>query len=226
MSQYAFAPFQAALPIVGETALYPVRRILCIARNYAAHAREMGQDPTREPPFFFDKATTALVPGGGAVAYPPATANLHHEIEMVVALGATLRNATPEQAAKAVFGYGVGIDFTRRDLQAKLKDKGHPWDVAKSFAGAAPVTALVRPGKAVEAGAITLAVNGQLRQKGDLSDMIWKVPEILAQLSQLDEIGPGDLVFTGTPDGVGPVARGDVLEGTVEGVGTLSVTIV
>lgn len=214
-----------ALPVIGEDALYPVRRIFCVARNYAGHAREMGQDPDREPPFYFTKAAHALVPGGGPVTYAPATADLHHELELVVALGAPLFQATPDQAARALFGYGVGLDLTRRDVQAELKAKGRPWDLAKSFEQSAPISALRRAQGVLSKGSITLEINGEPRQTGDLDEMIWPIPELLANLSRYYTLGPGDLVFTGTPEGVGPVRPGDRLIGRVEGVGELDVTI-
>ncbi|MBI5162828.1 MAG: fumarylacetoacetate hydrolase family protein [Magnetospirillum sp.] len=215
-----------ALPVIGEEALYPVRRIFCVGRNYAGHAREMGSDPSREPPFYFTKAADCLVPGGGDVPYPPATANLHHEVELVIALARPLFRAAPEQAGSALFGLAVGLDLTRRDLQFAARDKGRPWDLGKSFEHAAPVSALLRAATAPEAGAVTLTVNGEIRQKGDLADMIWPVPELLAHLSHYYRLGPGDLVFTGTPEGVGPLSPGDRLSGGIAGVGELAVTIV
>lgn len=221
--------FELALPTVavkGETARYPVRRVFCVGRNYAGHAREMGGDPNREAPFYFTKPADALVPGGGDIPYPPGTANLHHEVELVVALSAPIHKGTPEQAAGVIFGYGVGLDMTRRDLQFAARDKGRPWCLGKSFEFSAPISELVRGHAPMLAGRVTLAVNGQLRQQGDLNEMIWSVPEVIAHLSQYYHLGPGDLIFTGTPEGVGPVVPGDVLRGEVEGVGTLDVRIV
>lgn len=220
-----FALPQPAVPVAGEDALYPVRRVFCVGRNYAAHAREMGSDPNREPPFYFSKSADALVPGGGALPYPPATANLHHEIELVVAIGAPVFQATQEQAAAAIFGHAVGLDMTRRDLQFAARDKGRPWDLGKSFEFSAPISAIVRGTKPILAGAVTLEVNGEIRQRGDVADMIWSVPEVIAHLSQYYHLTPGDLIFTGTPDGVSPVLPGDRLAGRVEGVGELTVTI-
>lgn len=220
-----FALPQPAVPVAGEDALYPVRRVFCVGRNYAAHAREMGSDPSREPPFYFSKSPDALVPGGGAIPYPPATANLHHEIELVVALGAAVFQASPEEAAKAIFGHAIGLDMTRRDLQFAARDKGRPWDLGKSFEFSAPITPIVRGSTAILAGAITLEVNGEIRQRGDVSDMIWSIPEVIAHLSQYYHLSPGDLIFTGTPDGVSPVRPGDHLLGRVAGLGELSVTI-
>jgi len=215
-----------AIPVAGEGSVYPVRRIFCVARNYAGHAREMGADPSREPPFFFTKSPDCLVPGGGAIPYPPATGNLHHEVELVVALGRPLFRAEPAAAAEAVLGQAVGLDLTRRDLQLEARDKGRPWDFGKSFEASAPVSPLVRTTRPLERGAITLEVNGTLRQSGDLADMIWSVPEILAHLSQYYHLGPGDLVFTGTPEGVGPLRPGDRLCARIPGLAELSATIV
>lgn len=225
MSPTLFELPRPAVPVEGESALYPVRRVFCVGRNYAGHAREMGSDPNREPPFYFTKAPDALVPGGGGIPYPPATANLHHEIELVVALGADIFQASPEAAAKAVFGHAVGLDMTRRDLQFAARDKGRPWDLGKSFEFSAPIGAIVRGTRPVLSGAVTLEVNGEIRQKGDVSDMIWSVPEVIAHLSQYYHLGLGDLIFTGTPEGVGPVSPGDRLLGRVQGVGDLAVTI-
>ncbi|WP_068434035.1 fumarylacetoacetate hydrolase family protein [Magnetospirillum sp. XM-1] len=220
--------FELALPAVavkGEAALYPVRRVFCVGRNYAGHAREMGSDPNREPPFYFTKPADALVPGGGAIPYPPGTANLHHEVELVVALSAPVYKCTPDEARSAVFGHAVGLDMTRRDLQFAARDKGRPWCLGKAFEFSAPISALVRADQPKLAGRITLEVNGQLRQSGDINEMIWSVPEVIAHLSQYYHLGPGDLIFTGTPEGVGPVVPGDVLRGVIDGVGELEVTI-
>lgn len=223
----------ATLPIAGGEQRFPVRRIFCVGRNYADHAREMGaldQAEGREPPFFFTKPGDAVVSGVDeiSVAYPPATENLHHEIEMVVALGAGGANVAVDSANGLIFGYTVGIDLTRRDMQAKAKEKAHPWDMSKGFdqsavAGAiCPATQSGHP----TAGRIWLTVNGQLRQEGDLAAMMWKVPEVVANLSTLVRLEAGDLIYTGTPAGVGPLLRGDVLEGGVEGIGTLRARIV
>ncbi len=214
-----------AVPVLGEDSVYPVRRIFCVGRNYAGHAREMGSDPSREAPFYFTKAASSLVPGGGAIPYAPATANLHHEIELVVAVGAPLFRASADEAAKAVFGHAVGLDLTRRDLQFAARDKGRPWDLGKSFEYSAPISPLVRSAAPILAGAVTLTINGELRQQGNVDDMIWSVPEVLAHLSHYYHLGLGDLVFTGTPEGVGPLSPGDHLLGRIEGVGELAVTI-
>ena len=219
---------QPVLPVNGSPALFPVRRVFCVARNYAAHAREMGQDPEREPPFFFSKPADALVANGTPVPYPPRTANLHHEIELVVALGTGGRNIPVENALAHVFGYAVGNDLTRRDLQFEAREQRRPWDVSKGFDGSAPVSAL-RPATEMghlERGAIWLEVNGEQRQRADLSEMIWSVPEIITELSTYFELRPGDLVFTGTPEGVGPLQPGDSLVGGVDGLETLRTTIV
>lgn len=216
---------QPTVPVAGEDALYPVRRVFCVGRNYAAHAREMGSDPNREPPFYFTKSPDALVPGGGAIPYPPATANLHHEVELVVAIGAPVFQASPEAAAKAVFGHAIGLDMTRRDLQFAARDKGRPWDLGKSFEFSAPITPILRSAEPVRAGEITLEVNGEVRQRGDIADMIWSVPEVIAHLSQYYHLAPGDLIFTGTPEGVSPVRPGDRLVGRIAGLADLDVTI-
>jgi len=221
-------PERPSLAVAGGSALFPVRRIYCVGRNYADHAREMGHDPTREPPFFFMKPADAVLADGMPVPYPPGTANLHHEVELVVALGRQGRSVEPADALDLVFGYAVGNDLTRRDLQAAAKAKGQPWEVAKGFDHSAPISALKpaldigHPAK----GAITLAVNGQMRQQGDLADMTWSVPEIIAHLSRLFVLMPGDLIFTGTPAGVGPVGPGDVMEAAIEGVGSLTTKVV
>lgn len=215
------------VPIHGSDRLFPVRRIYCVGRNYAAHAREMGSDPERESPFYFMKPADAVVPGGGTLPYPPRTADLHHEIELVVALGKGGRNVPVADALSLVFGYAVGIDLTRRDLQAEAKRLGRPWDAGKGFDSSAPVSA-IRPAAEIghpRSGRIWLEVNGELRQDGDLGQLIWKVDEALAELSTLFTLAPGDLVFTGTPAGVGPLARGDRLHGGVEGVAEIRVEI-
>ena len=216
-----------SLAVEGETGRFPVRRIYCVGRNYAEHTREMGGDPTREPPFFFTKPADAVVPDGTAVPYPPATANLHHEVELVAAIGSAGAEIAPEDANAHIYGYAVGIDLTRRDLQQVSKDRRWPWDTAKGFDHGAPcgkIAPAARIGHPVT-GPITLEVDGEERQRGDLSDMIWSVPEIVGHLSRLFTLQPGDLIYTGTPSGVGPVSPGERLQGRIEGVGTLSVTI-
>jgi len=219
-------PLPTLIPTAtGET--FPVRRVYCIGRNYAEHAREMGANPEREPPFFFAKPADALLAGDLDLPYPPATGELHHEVELVVALGRGGSDIPAETALDHVWGYGVGLDMTRRDLQAEAKKAGRPWDMAKGFDHSAPIGLLV-PAERLPAphkGAITLAVNGSIRQQGDLADMIWSVAESIAALSRLVRLAPGDLIFTGTPAGVGAVGRGDVLEGAIEGVGTVRTRI-
>jgi len=226
MSQFVFdPPASPAVPVEGEAAAFPVRRILCVGRNYAAHRREMGGDD-RDPPFFFAKPADAIVPPGGAVPYPPATSNLHHEIELVVALGAGGAEVSVERALELVFGYAVGVDLTRRDLQAAARDKGQPWESAKGFDAAAPVSAIRRWAGAPPAGRIRLSVNGQSRQDATVDAMIWSVAEIIAEASKLWRLEAGDLIFTGTPEGVGPLVRGDRIDGEVEGVGRLAFEVV
>ena len=216
MTQYA-VPIrpQPTVPVQGSDRPFPVRRILCVGRNYAAHRREMGGDD-RDPPFFFSKPADAVVPPGADLPYPSATSDLHHEIELVVALG----------EGGSIFGYAVGVDLTRRDLQNGFKAKGQPWDAAKGFDASAPVSAIVPAIGIVPRGRITLGVNGETRQDGQVADMIWSVEEILVEAGKLWKLEAGDLVFTGTPEGVGPLARGDRVEGSVEGVGSLSFRIV
>jgi fumarylpyruvate hydrolase len=222
---FAFPPpAPAAVAIVGRSERFPVHRIYCVGRNYAAHAREMGKDPEREPPFFFAKPADAVVANGTALPYPTRTADLHHEIELVVAIGKGGANIDPARALEHVFGYAVGLDLTRRDLQAEAKDKGRPWDTAKGFDRSAPITAITA-GAELHDGKIWLKVNGTLRQQGRLADMIWSVPEIIAELSTLFELAPGDLIFTGTPAGVAALRPGDRLEGGVDGLETLTVSL-
>lgn len=217
---------QPTVPVAGGDP-FPVRRIYCVGRNYAAHAREMGADPDREPPFFFMKPADAIVADGTAIPYPPKTANLHHEIELVVAIGTGGRDIPVERALDHVYGYGVGLDMTRRDLQNAAKKEGKPWDMGKGFDQSAPCGTLRRAADIghPDKGSVTLSVNGDLRQKGDLADLIWSVSETISYLSGLVELQPGDLIYTGTPEGVGPVVAGDRLEGAVEGVGSIAVTI-
>jgi len=215
-----------ALPVAESNQTFPVGRIYCVGRNYAEHAREMGHDPEREPPFFFMKPADAIVQNGATLPYPQATKDLHHEIEMVVAIGRDGADIPVAQALDHVFGYGVGLDMTRRDLQGEAKKMGRPWEMGKAFDNSAPCTALKtaamvgHPAK----GAIWLKVNGAVKQKGDLSEMIWNVPEVISYLSRLITLRAGDLIMSGTPAGVGPVKAGDKLEGHVDGVGDLTVT--
>ncbi len=220
-------PPQAAVAVRGMSARYAVSRIFCVGRNYAAHAREMGSDPDREPPFFFCKPASALVASGSTIPYAPGTSSFHYEMELVIALGAPVFKATPEQAAASIWGYAAGLDMTRRDLQNAAKATGRPWDFGKAFEQSAVITELIPAAEIGHpaAGAITLAVNGVEKQRGDLSDMIWSTAEVVANLSQYYHLGPGDLIYTGTPDGVGPVQVGDQLEGGIEGVARLALTI-
>ncbi|WP_022903653.1 fumarylacetoacetate hydrolase family protein [Curtobacterium sp. B8] len=206
---------------------FPVRRVFCVGRNYAAHAREMGHDPDREPPFFFTKPADAVVTDDADTPYPPLTGQLEHEVELVVAIGAPAVDVPVADALDVVWGYGVGLDLTRRDLQAEAKRLGRPWDAAKGFDASAPVGTLV-PAAGVDptSGAVELHVGGALRQSGDLADQIWSVAETIAELSRSVRLAPGDLLMTGTPDGVGPLVRGDVVEGQIAGVGTVRTRIV
>lgn len=225
MTDFVFAPpAPAAVPVEGEAAAFPVRRILCVGRNYAAHRREMGGDD-RDPPFFFAKPADAVVAPGGSVPYPSRTANLHHEIELVVALKGGGSDVPPEAALDLVYGYAVGVDLTRRDLQNAAKDKGQPWDASKGFDASAPISAIRKWEGAPPQGRIALTVNGEARQHAVVSDMIWNVAEIIAEASKLWTLAPGDLIFTGTPEGVGAIKAGDRVEGLVEGVGEIAFTV-
>ena len=214
-----------SLSVEGSDARFPVGRIYCVGRNYADHAREMGHDPDREPPFFFMKAANSVVESGATIAYPVGTKDVHHEIEMVVAISKGGKNIPVEKALEHVWGYAVGLDMTRRDIQGEAKKMGRPWEMGKSFDESAPISAL-RPASKIghpAKGAIWLKVNGQIKQQGDLAMQIWSVPEQINYLSNLITLQPGDLIFSGTPAGVGPVKAGDKLEGHVDGVGELLV---
>ncbi|AHL77519.1 5-carboxymethyl-2-hydroxymuconate isomerase [Stutzerimonas stutzeri] len=226
-NDYLFTPSIPSLAIADSDQRFPVRRVYCVGRNYAEHAREMGHDPDREPPFFFTKHPDSLLPDGSVFPYPTGTESVHHEIEMVVAIGRGGADIPVEQALEHVYGYAVGLDMTRRDLQAEAKKMGRPWAVAKSFDHAAPCSALVpaeKIGHPTE-GRIWLEINGETRQEGDLAELIWSVPEVVAYLSRLFVLEPGDLIMTGTPAGVGPVQRGEHLSGGVQGIGTLDITV-
>jgi fumarylpyruvate hydrolase len=220
---------QPTVPVAGG-GLFPVRRIYCVGRNYAEHAREMGHSD-REPPFFFMKPADAVVPVAdgetGVIDYPSLTKDLHHEIELVVAIGIGGANIAVADAPQHIWGYAIGLDMTRRDLQGEMKKQGRPWCIGKGFDQAAPIGPIHPKSEMGELskGAITLAVNGQPRQKGDLSDLTWNIAETIAHLSAAWTLQPGDLVFTGTPAGVGAVQRGDVMEGAIEGLGTLRVRV-
>jgi fumarylpyruvate hydrolase len=225
---YLFDPGPTpSLPIAGRSERFPVRHIFCVGRNYEAHAREMGKDPQRDPPFFFTKPADALVPGGGPTEYPPMTDNYHHEIELVVAIGSPGRDIAAEHALDHVYGYAVGLDMTRRDLQLAARDQGRPWDFGKAFEQSAPIGAIHAAAEHGHRsrGAIWLKVNGELRQRADLGDLIWSVPEQIAYLSRYYTLRAGDLIMTGTPAGVAPVVPGDELLGYIEGLGELAVTI-
>lgn len=226
MTTYAFPPHALpTVPVEGSDAVFPVRRILCVGRNYAAHRREMGGDE-RDPPFFFAKPADAIAPLRGEIPYPPATNDLHHEIELVVALKAGGADLTPEQALNCVFGYAVGVDLTRRDLQGAAKAKGQPWEAGKAFDASAPTSAIRVMGEPTLEAAITLSVNGTERQRGQIGDMIWNIAEVIAKASTLWTLAAGDLIFTGTPEGVAAIARGDKVVGEIDGVGRLEFTLV
>lgn len=214
--------------IAGTPARFPVHRIYCVGRNYAAHAREMGTDPDREPPFFFMKPSDVVVAHEKEVPYPAETQSFHHEIEMVVAIGKEASHISMEGARDVIYGYAVGNDLTRRDLQTAAKKTGRPWETGKAFEQSALLGSIHPVEKVghIEQGEISLKINGELRQKGDIRDLIWNVPEVIVELSRLFRLMPGDLIYTGTPDGVGPMERGDELEGYVEGLGVLKNTIV
>lgn len=222
------APPTPSLAVEGSQARFPVHRIFCVGRNYAEHAREMGGDPDREPPFFFMKPADAIVADGNDFPYPAQTSDVHHEMELVVAIGKGGANIAAESALGSVYGYAAGLDMTRRDLQAAAKKLGRPWDTAKGFDHAAPC-GRIAPAASIghpTTGAIWLKVNGEFRQRSDISQLIWRIPEVIAYLSTLFTLAPGDLIYTGTPAGVGAVQRGDVLEGGVDGVGTLQLKVV
>ena len=232
MSLYAFPPEpQVAVPVAGRDTLFPVRRLYCVGRNYAAHAREMGFDPDREPPFFFCKPDNSIVvasPGQTVeFPYPPQSGNVHHEIELVVAIGRGGRDIPVEQALDHVFGYAVGLDMTRRDLQIKSREMGRPWDFGKDFENSAVMSPLVPAAEIGHPaqGRIQLSVNGQIKQDSDIKELIWSVPEVIANLSEYYHLQPGDLIYTGTPEGVGAVQPGDVITGKIDGVGEIALTI-
>ncbi len=226
-ASYIFQPnAPTSLAVAGTAARFPVRRVYCVGRNYAEHAREMGHDPDREPPFFFSKPADAVVASGAVLDFPPMTDDLHHEVELVVALGRGGADIPEDSALEHVFGYAVGLDMTRRDVQAEAKRLARPWDLAKGFDSSAPLGE-VRPATEIghpRRGAIELRVNGEVRQSGDLAQQIWQVPEVIAFLSRYVRLAPGDLIMTGTPAGVTRVMPGDELVGRVEGVGEVRVT--
>jgi fumarylpyruvate hydrolase len=227
VTAFVFPPApQSYLEVEGGAARFPVRRVWCVGRNYLAHVREMGNDE-REPPFFFSKQPDMVVPGGGTIRYPALTKDFQHEVELVVALKSGGRGVAVSQAMDCVFGYAVGIDLTRRDQQSAAKAKGKPWEIAKSFEQSAPCGALMPAGQAgdIAQAVITLTVNGAPRQSSSLAHMIWSVAEIVAHLSEQVDIAGGDIIFTGTPEGVAPVVAGDRLEAVIAGLAPLSVTI-
>ena len=228
MTEYVFEPAPTVSVPTDDGRFFPVRRIFCVGRNYAAHALEMGGSPDREPPFFFTKPADAVVTGGADAAYPPATADLHHEMELVVAIGRGGSDIAEADALAHVWGYAAGIDLTRRDLQAEAKKAGRPWDMAKGFDQSAPIGAIA-PASRIghpSSGRIALSADGEPRQSSDISLMIWSMPEIVAHLSRLVRLEAGDLIFTGTPEGVAAVKPGQLLEGSIEDVGTVTARIV
>jgi fumarylpyruvate hydrolase len=229
MSAFVFdPPATPSVPVEGQAARFPVRRIYCVGRNYWAHRKEMGGGGAddRDPPFFFAKPADAIRPEGAEIPYPSETHNFHHEIELVVAIGREGNGVSPDKALDLVFGYAVGVDLTRRDLQAAYRDKGQPWDAAKGFDASAPISAIKPWTGGPPQGRIWLTVNGEARQDATVADMIWSVAEVISEASKLWRLAPGDLIYTGTPEGVGPLGRGDRVEGGVDGVGQLSFRIV
>ena len=227
MTDYAFPPPATPSAAISASAQrFPIHRVYCVGRNYAEHVREMGGDTEREPPVFFTKPPDAVMANAATIPYPSRTSNLHHEIELVIAIGRGGRDIHKDRALEHVFGYAVGNDLTRRDLQAASKKSGLPWDTSKGFDCSAPLTAIrpVSHGQ-VSKGRIWLSVNGQLRQESDIAEMIWSVPEVIAELSTLFALEPGDLIFTGTPSGVGALQRGDRIEGGIDGLEVLRNTI-
>jgi len=228
MSEFVIAPVETpSLAVEGTSSRFPIRRVFCVGRNYSEHAREMGHDPDREPPFFFMKPADAVVAAQGSIAYPPLTQDLHHEVELVVAIGKGGVDIAPQDALDHVWGYAVGLDLTRRDLQGLAKKAGRPWEWGKAFDQSAPATPLVPVSRIghPEKGLIWLDVNGAERQRGDLADQIWSVKEVIAYISQSVALKAGDLIYTGTPAGVGALQPGDALTGGVEGIGEFSLTI-
>ncbi|RYX95996.1 MAG: FAA hydrolase family protein [Comamonadaceae bacterium] len=228
--QFAIAPAPVtSLTVAGIAPRFPVNRIFCVGRNYAAHAREMGKDPDRDPPFFFMKPANAAVDAASpvSISYPPKTANFHHEIELVVAICKGGKNIPVASALEHVFGYATGLDMTRRDLQLDARDKGRPWEFGKSFARSAPIGAIspVSVSGHLSAGAISVTVNGQPRQSSDISKLIWSVAESIAYLSEYETLEPGDLIMTGTPEGVNAVVAGDVMQGDIAGLGSITVSV-
>lgn len=232
MAYVVTAPPVVGVPVVGSSDTFPVRRVYCVGRNYAAHAREMGFDPDREPPFFFCKPADAVRPVAYGetleIPYPAETSNYHYEIELVAAIGKSGSNISVEDALSHVWGYAVGLDMTRRDLQMKMREMGRPWELGKAFDDSAPIGPM-HPAAAtghLEKAAISLLVNGQAKQTSSLDKLIWSVAETISYLSKYFRLEEGDLIYTGTPEGVGPVVKGDLMEGSVEGLGTIAVKVV
>lgn len=228
MSEFVIdSPPIPTIPVVGTDAVFPVRRVYCIGRNYAAHAIEMGHDPDREPPFFFQKNPNNL-DASGEFPYPPHSSDVHHEVEMLVALKSGGANIPVDRALDHVYGYGLSLDMTRRDLQGEQKKMGRPWEIGKAFERSGPVGPL-HPASKIghpDQGAVTLTVNGEIRQQGDLNQMIWKVPEMISYLSEYFDLAAGDVIMSGTPSGVAAVQKGDVLEMSVDGLGAMQVKVV
>lgn len=228
MSELLFpAPPVVSVPVRGQSGRVPIRRIFCVGRNYEAHAREMGAAVDREAPFYFTKAAEHYVASGATVPYPPGTSNYHYELELVAVIGAPAFRVSPDRALDCVFGYACGLDMTRRDLQSAAKDQRRPWDLGKDVEQSAVLSEIV-PSAEIghpSAGRIELRVNGEIKQNADISELIHKVPEVLAHLSGFYHLRPGDLIYTGTPEGVGPVKPGDVLEGAIDSVGTIMLTL-
>jgi fumarylpyruvate hydrolase len=228
MTEFVFAPpAPVHLAIAGESARFPIRRIFCVGRNYEAHAREMNMPASRDAPIYFTKAAQHCVPSGSTVAYPPRTENYHHEMELVIAIGAEAFQRTRDNALACVFGYACGLDMTRRDLQVAAREQGNPWDLGKDFEGAAVISPIVPAAKCghLSRGRIELSVNGVLRQSSDIGLMIHNAAAIIADLSSYYRLLPGDVIFTGTPEGVGPVRPGDRIEGRIEGLGEIALLI-
>ena len=229
MTSYAVPPMEIpAVPIAGSDEVFPVRRIYCVGRNYAEHAREMGSDPDREPPFFFMKPTDTIIQDGADFPYPSMSENVHYEMELVVAIGTGGKDIPQGKANDHIFGYACGLDMTRRDLQGEAKKMGRPWEIGKAFEHSAPIGPIesVFETGHPECGVIALDVNGTRRQEGDLAQMIWKVPEMISYLSEYFELAAGDVILSGTPSGVGPVERGQTMEMACEGLGAMTVKVV
>ena len=228
MTEFVFSPYpQASVAVKGSDSRFPVRRIFCVGRNYAAHAREMGQDPERELPFFFSKPADAVVETGTTIPYPPETSNLHYEIELVIYLGQGGQNIAQDKVREHLWGAGVGIDLTRRDLQLAAREKGRPWDFGKAFDRSAPLNAItpIDQVASLEKGRIWLAVNGEMKQDADIGELIWSVDEVVSILSHSMRLEAGDVIMTGTPAGVGQIVPGDAVTGGVEGLGEISLKI-